>query len=408
MIRHLKHRAVLAIAILATGVSSAQTQDSTTNYNYDEAGHIKEVIDPLGRKTTNEYDVLGRRTKVTDAKNGVTQFEFDGLDQLTKVTDARNLATSYTIDGQGKLIQTSSPDTGNTVNTYDVAGNLATRTDAKNQTTKYLYDTLNRVTSATYADGTSTTYVYDQGPNALGRLSQVTDASGSIQYGYDQHGRVASETRTIGGQAYTTLYQFDQYGRASGITYPSGRTVSYEYDEAGRIKQIQTSQAGGTAKLLASQITYMPFGGLKSLLFGNGQTYERTYDLDGRMTSYTLNGQVQTVTYDPASRITGITDAGNSANNRTYGYDQLDRITIEQRPQRSLGYTYDAVGNRTQYVNGAAVTNYTYAQLATASCRSAEARQTRSFPIPTVASPITVTLHSTMMHEAAWSQLTLL
>jgi len=99
---------------------------------------------------------------------------------------------------------------------------------------------------------------------------------------------------------------------------------------------------------------------LKSLVFGNGQTYARTYDLDGRMTSYTLNGQVQTVSYDAASRITGVTDGGNRANNRTYGYDELDRLTSEQRAQRSLGYSYDAVGNRTQYVNGASVTNYIY------------------------------------------------
>lgn len=352
-------RTVFAVGVVMSCSAGAQVQNTTTNYEYNTAGRLTKVTDPLQRVTTHDYDVLGRHIGTTDPKSGVTSFGYDGLDRQVKITDARNLATTYEIDGHGNLLKTVSPDTGISTKTYDAAGNVLTATDAKNQTTTYQYDTLNRVTSATYADGTSATYVYDQGPNAIGRLSQIIDVSGSTQFGYDQHGRVTSETRTIGGQAFTTLYHFDPYGRATGITYPSGRTVSYEYDEAGRIKQVQTSQ-GGVPQILASQITYVPFGGLQSLVFGNGQAYSRTYDLDGRMTSYTLNGQVQTLSYDAASRITGVNDGGNIANNRSYGYDELDRLTSEQRAQRSLGYSYDAVGNRTQYVNGAAVTNYTY------------------------------------------------
>jgi YD repeat-containing protein len=218
---------------------------------------------------------------------------------------------------------------------------------------------LNRVTSASYSDGSSATYLYDQGSYALGRLSKITDVAGTTEYGYDQHGRVLSEIRTIGGQACTTAYRYDQHGRLSGMTYPSGRSIDYVRDEAGRIKEIRTTKDGAPA-LLVSQVSYQPFGPLQSLVFGNGQTYSRTYDLDGRMVSYTLNGQAQTLAYDAASRITGVTDGGNAGNNRSYGYDELDRITSEQRPQRSLGYSYDAVGNRTKYVNGAATTNYTY------------------------------------------------
>lgn len=69
---------------------------------------------------------------------------------------------------------------------------------------------------------------------------------------------------------------------------------------------------------------------------------------------------MQTLAYDATSRITGVTDGGNAANNRHYGYDELDRLTSEQRAQQSLGYSYDAVGNRTQSVNGAVSTAYTY------------------------------------------------
>jgi len=337
--------------------AAAAQQNTTTKYEYNLAGQVTKVTDPLNRVTTIEYDVLGRRTKNVDPALVSTLFGYDGRDQLVQVTDGRNLVTSYSVDGMGNLRQTTSPDTGITTSTYDAAGNVVTRTDAKNQTTTFQYDALNRVTLVTYADNTSATYVYDQGQFGIGRLTSITDVSGSTQYTYTQHGRMASEVRTIGGQGYTTGYRYDNAGKLAGIDYPSGRSVNYVRDIGGRISEISSIQSGVT-QLLASQITYQPDGQLKSLVFGNGQTYARTYDLDGRMTSYTLNGQVQTVSYDAASRITGVTDGGNSANNRTYGYDELDRLTSEQRAQRSLGYSYDAVGNRTQYVNGASVTNY--------------------------------------------------
>lgn len=133
----------------------------------------------------------------------------------------------------------------------------------------------------------------------------------------------------------------------SGLTYPGGRTVDYTRDSNGRINSVSTTKDGATT-VLASDVQYQPFGPLKSLTFGNGQPYSRTYDLDGRMASFTLNGAVQTVSYDAASRLTGVADAGNAANSRTYGYDQLDRLTSEQYPNSSRGYTYDAVGNRAQ------------------------------------------------------------
>jgi YD repeat-containing protein len=219
---------------------------------------------------------------------------------------------------------------------------------------------LNRVTLATYGDGTSAAYRYDQGQNGIGRLSQITDMSGDTQYSYDSHGRVVADVRTIGGHSYTTAYRYDAGGRLAGMNYPSGRAIDYAFDASGQIVEVTTTYAGVT-QVLVTQVVYQPFGPLQSLVFGNGQTYARTYDLNGRMTSYTLNGQVQTVTWDAASRVTGVTDGGDAANNRTYGYDALDRLTSEQRPTSSLVYSFDSVGNRLQKTLGAATTNYTYA-----------------------------------------------
>jgi RHS repeat-associated protein len=345
---------------LAGSRVAAQVQNTTTTYAYDVMSNITQITDPLNHITKPAYDQLNRLTKLTDARNGTTQYGYDARDKLVKVTDARSLVANYTIDGLGNLTITASPDTGSTIKTYDEAGNLKTRTDAKGQIATYTYDVLNRVTAVSYSDGGSETYLYDQGANGIGRLSLITDSSGTTQYGYDVRGRVTSEVRGIGGQSYTTFYQYDAAGRLTGITYPGGRLVSYSYDGNGRISSISTTKDGTTTPLV-SQVQYQPFGRLQSLVFGNGQTYVRSYDLDGRTTSYTLNGAVQTVNYDAASRLVGISDAAQPANNRTYGYDELNRLTSEQRATSSLGYNYDAVGNRTQKINGATSTSYGYA-----------------------------------------------
>jgi YD repeat-containing protein len=326
----------------------------TTEYGYDDQGNVLTVKDPLNQVTTNQYDALNRLKQVTSPTpiSAVAQYAYDGLDQLVSVTDPRSFVTGYTVNGLGNLTQQASPDTGTTTSTYDVAGNLLTQTDAKSQTTTYAYDALNRVTSITFHDGSKQNYTYDAGTNGIGRLAGIAELNPSltvvaqIAYGYDQKGRVTSETRTINAVAYTTAYRYDSSGRLDRITYPSGRTVDYSFDSLGRISAVSTTPSGGSSQAIASSITYHPFGGVTGFSFANGQTYARTYDQDGRIATYTLAGTGYTVGYDAASRITFITETANPPNTNTYGYDALDRLTSATLPATVYGYTYDAVGNR--------------------------------------------------------------
>ena len=52
-------------------------------------------------------------------------------------------------------------------------------------------------------------------------------------------------------------------------------------------------------------------------------------------------------TVDSAFRITGLTNASNSALSWTDGYDSLDRITSANQTATALSWGYDADGNRT-------------------------------------------------------------
>ncbi len=344
-------------------------QNQTTQYAYDNQGNLTSIDGPLAGTvdvTINTYDALNRLIRVTDPNQGQTQYAYNGIDQLVSVTDPRNLATTYSYDGLANLNSQQSPDIGTTANTYDAAGNLLTHTDAKGQVTTYTYDALNRVSSITFFDGSKQTYAYDLGANGIGRLSTITETNPQNQvtsllaYAYDQKGRTTSETRTINGVAYALAYSYDSAGRLSGMTYPSGRTIAYTLDALGRISQVSTTPQGGTAQIVASGIAYQPFGRVKSYTLGNGQTYTRGYDLDGRIASYSLGAQSFALGYDAASRISFITDTGNPANANTYSYDNLDRLIGAVLPNLPFAYSYDAVGNRISKTVGSATDTYAY------------------------------------------------
>lgn len=379
----------LLAAAGSTDAFAQTAQNTTYQYSYDAQGNLLQVTDPLNRTANQSVDALNRvkqrllQPAVAGGARPAINLTYDGLDQVATVSDPRALVTAYTTDGLGNQTALASPDTGSSGSTYDLAGNTLTSTDARGKVTTYTYDVLNRLTSATYASGTPSVYEYDGGPggapNAIGRLTKITDESGQTLYSYDQLGRVLSKMQTTslvaGSLARTVSYAYDNVGRLASLTYPSGARVNYGYDSTGKVNSLSLNPpvaSGGTdlavTTILLDQISYAPFGAVQSWVWGNNTStapnvYARNFDLDGRVTSYPLgNGQaavpglLRTLTYDAASNITAITHTGNAtAGNydQQFGYDGLDRLVSFSRASGSQGYAYDANGNRSQIVYGA-------------------------------------------------------
>lgn len=360
MIRHTTiRRGTAAVIYTLCSGALAQVQDTTTSFLYDTMGNVTHVTNPLNKVTTLGYDRLSRQTSMTDPAQGVTRYDYDGLDRIIRVTDAGSVATSYEIDGLGNLKKLTSADTGVANSTFDEAGNLRSRTDAKLQKTSYQYDVLDRLTLVTHHDGATVAYAYDLGANGIGRLGKITDSSGSIDYAYDQHGRIRAETRVIAGTSFVTGYDYNAAGQLSAVTYPSGRKIDYVRDTVGRVTGLTTTMNGNVVPLV-SQVRYAPFGSVQALTLGNGLQQTRGRDLDGRITSFGLSSKTVALTYDAASRIKSIADMANPSGGTSYGYDALDRLTSVLAPGSAQGYTYDLVGNRKQKVNNGVTTPYTY------------------------------------------------
>lgn len=381
----------LFIGIVGTAAPSTalaqSAPDGGTSYAYDQSGNRTQVTGPLGRVTNFSYDALHRvrqqdQPTVNSARPQIL-YGYDGIDQLRTVTDPRKLVTTYTRDGLGNEQALASPDTGTASQTYDEAGNLTSRTDARGKKHIYSYDALNRLTRIAYPTGTPTVLEYDGGAtpikSAIGKLSGFTDESGRTAYTFDAFGRLLTQTSTVGNTAiksYKFAIQYgageQQTGQRVGATYPSGNRLVYTYGANGSVTSISLLPAkadgttGTTAVALLRDIRYAPFGAPTGWTWGNStatapNTYSRTFDLDGRVATYTLGPEgpsrlVRTLIYDAASRITAMKHTGTGTGtgatlpasfDQTFDYDNLDRLTKFIDATQTQVYTYDSTGNRT-------------------------------------------------------------
>lgn len=357
-------------------------------YKYDELSRLRQMVYAHGGETTFEHDNNGNRTKVTDVGNqddgidrvsesnydalnrlikdidalaGETDYQYDDRDNLTHVTDATDLTTVYTYNGFDDLTQLESPDTGITVYTYDSAGNLESHTDARGVTATRVYDALNRLISISYPDsGHNITYTYDQGPNGVGRLTQITDVSGSTTYGYDTRGNITSLTQVIAGETYTQSFVYNGANRLIEATYPSGRTVTYTLDASGQAQQITSASTQGS-ETLADSITRLPFGPIGTLTLGNGLSRVRAYDQDYRVNSL-VDGSVFDRGYaiSAVNNITAITDSVSTSQNQFFTYDEQDRLDFALGGYGEDAYRYDAIGNRLSASRDAQSESYQY------------------------------------------------
>ena len=98
----------------------------------------------------------------------------------------------------------------------------------------------------------------------------ASDVSTTSFSAYVGLGRALGSTQTTGGTAYPFSYNYFPVGLQS-VTYPSGRSITYTYDVAGRILSV------GGPKTYASGLSYASFGGLQSMQYGNNVVETITY-----------------------------------------------------------------------------------------------------------------------------------
>jgi RHS repeat-associated protein len=321
---------------------------------------------PNGNSTTQAFDPLNRLITAIAPDAGNTTHGYDATDNLTSLTDPISVTTQFVRDGFGDVIQESSPDRGTSTYYYNEAGELTASIDGRGQRIDYSRDILGRVTQKVPAGRPSSetiAYTWDtaglSGSFGAGRLSSVSDATGTISFAYDHRGNLIDKRQTIGGGTADLAFGYDLADRVTQITYPSGRIVQYAYDTKGRVSQVQTKPSSGDPSwtILASGFAYEPFGSVKTIALGNGLTDTNDWGNNGRLASRRLsvtssgaNLSWLGYNYDVNGNVGAIRDRLDDTKSIYYGYDPNDRLTLasmvlDTAPPEET-YTYASSTNR--------------------------------------------------------------
>lgn len=345
--------------------SETDAYGRATTYTYDADENPNLAIDALTRVSDGDYDGLDRLKRLLQDVNGVaaeSKLSYDALDNITRVTDPKGLHTDYSFNGLGDQTQLQSPDTGTTSYGYDSAGNRTSQLDARGITTSYGYDALNRLTSITYPTAAeNVAFTFDATPTvcasgetfSVGRLSGMTDASGSTAYCYDRFGQMVRKVQTTNGQVLVLRYLYNVAGQLTSMVYPDGSAVDYAYDVQGRVTEVGATLPGRPRQVVLTGATYYPFGPIASWNYGNGRAMNRLLDQNYQPYSIETNGTGGLdlgYEFDAVGNLKRLRDADQTNPPlREYSYDGLDRLTETRDGAIALinGYGYDKTGNRT-------------------------------------------------------------
>ncbi|NJK64939.1 MAG: RHS repeat protein [Synechococcaceae cyanobacterium SM2_3_1] len=203
---------------------------NTTEYDYDEVGNLKMIIDPLDGVTTMTYDDADRLEERL-LPNGVrSTYTYDDLDQVRSIVHENSagevlVSVTYERNPGGEPNKITREDGSSVELEYDAALRLQRETyfdamGALEEEIIYSYDADGkRITKQ--IDGQSQAYQYDPGY----QLGEVTGGSDPKSYRFDQDGRVEEILR----QGTTLTLDHDSYDRLT-----QANTISYEYDGMNR------------------------------------------------------------------------------------------------------------------------------------------------------------------------------
>ncbi len=222
-------------------LSTLQDGSSHTlaSYTYDSLD--RPTLINLGNGTTETpgYDLLNRLTSLNNALSSVNRnysYVYDDASRITSISEPRGtIATSYSDRNEVTgITEPSGSPFADQAFTYDAGFNRATWT-LGTTTTSYTANNLNQYTAVGSATPTYNTdgglatfsgnsYIYD----ALGRLTEVTNASGITLFSYDPFGRRVKKVDENTGGTVLATYAYHYDGSAVAVEYRAS-SVTWTY-----------------------------------------------------------------------------------------------------------------------------------------------------------------------------------
>ncbi|MCY7378162.1 MAG: hypothetical protein LH467_02345 [Gemmatimonadaceae bacterium] len=283
-------------------------------------------------------DPLHVRTQVDSMiENGVAMTTtFDALARTQSTRSAESRVSVTTLDSLGRAIESVSGGLAAATFQYDARGRVQQVVDA-GRVSRFDYDALGQLEGLTDPTGARTQFTRD----SLGRILTVRDTAATVGFSYDSAGRLQTltpagrpahsfrytpggllreyEAPSVPGLSSTiTRYRYDADQQLRTVTRPSGDSLVFAYDSAGRPTTVTSSDATTTFGFNPST------GLLTSVASTDGGTYSLGYD-GALLTSAALTG----------GAVTG---------NVSYGYDSFFRPNAVAVNDDTIALEYDRDG----------------------------------------------------------------
>ncbi len=347
-----------------TGVVN-DTYKRITKFTYNELHQQTSRQLPGTQTEYKEYDEFGRIRKATDFDGQVAGYVYNDADNglLSEVR--------YYADEMAYQANHPAGTFGLKIGyTYDKLGRKVTETIDDTQTWTYYYDAEGRIEAIVNPQGI-VGYEYSDITGRKGAVV-VPESLGSsnhrerIEYGYDEIGRLSDvEAVKRGGAGISELthYQYDAAGSLEMITYPTGTTTDYDYDELNRLTSV--TNRNSQSQTLSSFIYTLNDNGSRDhvveTMGGQAATIEWDYDALGRLARETCGSDYT----DYISDLVGnrLTKKFNGATMVTYQYDTFgnDRLLLEDNATgEDVAYEYYDNGALKKKTVGSIITNYGY------------------------------------------------
>jgi RHS repeat-associated protein len=312
------------------------------SFEYDIAGFLAKITDPLGRAVTFTYDNVGRIKTQKRPDGNLIAYDYDTNGNLKSLIPPGRPAHTFAyngVDQLGAYIPPPAPDTGAlaTVYGYDRDQQLLSLLRPDGKAIAHGYDAFGRLSTLTIPTGL-VTYGYD---TASSRLTSI-DSPGAVRLSYAYDGTLLKDTHWSGPVIGTVRRTYDNDFRVASLAVSGGAVTAYQYDR----DNLVVKEGGLT-------ITRDPVTGYVSATALGIVTDNYTYDGFGDVKSYTArSGSTITLGFvyvrDKLGRITKKTETILGAvTTFEYKYDVVGQLdTILTNGAVSARYTYDANGNR--------------------------------------------------------------
>jgi len=199
-------------------------------YTYDEFNHIASVTENDGGRILLSYDKYSNITEVREAGDVVLTCRYDECNRVVERIEADGRQTRYTWTPSGQLAGVRRPD-GSEVR-FEYRWEMCTAVHQSGRTStrtvRYEFDNEQNLTAIELSGGGAFRFEWD----IRDRLIARHEPSGrTIRYRHDAAGRVVEESC----DPFRVSYEYDPAGNLAAVVGEDGDAVRYEYDAFGRL-----------------------------------------------------------------------------------------------------------------------------------------------------------------------------